>query len=805
MKKIKRILIVFFAVVWFSGFIFSSSELAEFISHKKWGQLTGIFNDDSHKILKKYFDSSLDTKFVIFKQNKLTYKAKFLKHAEIGTITYGKTNDKYRNLKIVNQISPLYYIDNFKIYPIQDKKITLGEAQIYFQQGFVYESMPFKQVIFFTGKWNFTIEPTDPEEKATLQYLFNKDRISTKNEWGIFVLQDKSFLEELTADFRSLAKTDDTIAPILEIYKEYFGINIRQFDEFWFLPFSSEDNLVISRKDKKELYLYDFNPYLIPDTQLRTSKSSHLILAYNAIRQAKITLARKDKIDNMKLDLFYNPETNFISGTINMTFKHPASFRTLKLAEGLKIRGGLNPETRNLSVLRKHNLYYFLGPDTDSLSFFYRGNIQPDFVFSDVFKQQRIKLDVQDKDPIYFLSRTQDYYPNPGIDFTAAAVSVSVPLELNCLVSGQFKEKNILNRNIFRFNSPGIKGISLACGKFEFLKTIRSKVPIRIYTPPFSLPLKYFSSEMLKESFDFLVTKYGKTVSKEINLLLQKGISEGGYSNQGFIFFNYNPDRRRYIVSEQKVSVPITKNSPINLRNRPTDYLIHELAHQWWGGIVSWDSYRDIWITEGLAQFSLLYYLERTLTEKRFNRVLKKIKRWIYQKNEVGPIIYGRRILLLDSDTDAFQTIVYNKTAFIFLMLKDIMGEQNFLKSVRLVLEELQYRSINSQLFIKHFSQKEQQVSRFLTQWLYSRRIPRITIQTHIKDNIADIQIEQEDTDFIFPLRLKINTRKRESARQIVVDRQSQHIKLTMDSKIKSLQFDDERSLVKIIRMPYDN
>lgn len=782
-----------------SSLLFPSSELAEFISQKKWDKLPEIFNDGSHKILNKYFTASLDIKFVIFKQNKLTYKSKFMKHAEIGTITYDMADGKYENLKIVNQISPLYYIDNFRIYPIQEKQINLGDARINFKQGFIYESIPFKQVLFFSGQWEFDIEPSDPEEKATLQYLFKKESLSIANNWGIFVLEDKSFLDELTPDSGTLSKTDEAVAPIMEIYKDYFGINIRQFDEFWYLPFNTEDNLIIFKKDKRELYLFDYNQNLIPDTQLRTSRNNHLILAYNAVKEIKISLTGKDRIKKMKLDLFYNPETDFISGTVSLGFKFPAAFRTIKLAEGLKIKGGLNPETRNLSVLRKNNLYYFLGPDTDTLSFFFRGNIQPNFEFSDVFKRQRIQLDIQKANPIYYLSRTQDFYPNPGIDFSAATVSVSVPRETNCLISGQFKGKDSLNRNVFRFNSPGIKGISLACGNFDLTDTIRSEIPIKIYSAPYTLPFKYFRKEILKDSFDFLVGKYGKTVSKEINLLLQKGISEGGYSDQGFIFFNYNPDKRRYLVGEKKRSIPTTRNSPINLRNRPTDYLIHELAHQWWGGTVSWDTYRDIWITEGLSQFSLLYYLERILTEKRFNKILKKLKRWIYQKNDVGPIIYGRRILLLDSDTDAFQTIIYNKTAVIFLMLKDIMGERNFLKSIRNILKELKHRSINAQLFIKHFSKKDDMVSRFLNQWLYSRKIPRVTVRVDTEDNAADIHIEQEDTDFIFPLKLNILAGRQKSTRTIIVNKRSQQIKLKMNSKIKSIQIDDERSLVKII------
>lgn len=65
----------------------------------------------------------------------------------------------------------------------------------------------------------------------------------------------------------------------------------------------------------------------------------------------------------------------------------------------------------------------------------------------------------------------------------------------------------------------------------------------------------------------------------------------------------------------------------LSLSQDPTNHLIHELAHQWWGGLVSWNSYEDIWITEGFSQFSLLHYLEKKSNPKQFERILKRLKR----------------------------------------------------------------------------------------------------------------------------------------------------------------------------------
>ncbi len=733
-----------------------------------------------------------------FIQDKLTYKAKFEKYAEVGTILYEKKEDKYLKARIINQISPLYFIENFKRYSVKDLTITLGDARVTLGNGFLYESYPFKQVMLFKGRLKFQIEPSDEEERLTLQYLFKKNKVETNEEWGIFVLDDRSFLANLDADQIPVDAGSETIAPIIEIYREYFGIKIEQFDEFWFLPFNTEDNLVIFPKDKDELYLYDFNQFMIPDTRLRTSRNSKVILAYDSLKKPKFIFDQKERLNNLKVDLFYNPETDFLSGTVKLWFQFPATFRVIRLAEGLKIRGSLDPNARDLSVLRKNNLYYFLGSDTSYLSFFWKGAITPHVAIEDVFKQRFSTLDQVENENYFYLSREQNYYPNPSIDFAKTEFSVSVPTDLNCLASGQLVGKQVLNRNIYRFESPGLKGISLACGKFKHLETLEGSVPINIYGEPMSHPMKYFDKKTLADGLKFLVSKFGPPVTRDINILFQKGYIEGGISDQGFILFNYNATPNRMIATRNEAPIISTKNSPINFRNESTDYLIHELAHQWWGGVTSWDSYRDMWITEGLAQFSVLYFLQNRLPEKRFNRILKKVKRWILNKSDSGPIIYGKRVSHIENDRETFQTIVYNKTAFVFLMLKDLMGEKNFLKSMRSVLRDLKFQSVNSKRFISQFSQKDENVARFLEQWIYSRKIPEITIETIIEGQKGQIGISQKNTDFLFPLHILIQTEAEDIKKTIIVDSKEKTVHFKENSPIRSIQVDEKYSLVNI-------
>lgn len=809
----KKIFWSLFFFLWLPGLhLIADQQLAELISRKQWQALCGQFSDDSCRVLQEYFQTALSIKFVTYATEKLTYKAKYPEYAEIGAITYERKDGKYSEASIGNQIKPLIFIENFRRYRVRDRHLSIGDARLHFQDGYFYLSSPYDQVLFFVGRWEFSLLPGDEEERITLFQTTGAGQFTRLNHWGIFILPDKGFLEGLPADDHALFP-ESPVAPLMDIYRSFFGIQIRQFEEFWYLPFKGEDHLVIFHKDKKVFYMYDFNENLIPDTRLRSSENNRIILNYNARKQAKLALHNPDKIDRITLNLFYNPPTGFLSGTAIINFRQPAAFRILNLNQDLKIKASLDQEQKGLSVIRKGRAYYFLGPNTDSLSFFFQGTIVPEIDYADVFRKQILTVETRETDKLYLLSGSQYFYPHTGTDFLESRLTVSLPREFSCLASGQLQQSEQASRNQFRFSARATKGISLACGQFQRLATIESKIPIHVFSTgkgiksrqfhvdSFMEPLKksrgkgdtvshYFNFRVLKKSLDFLIDAYGDLDVPEINLLLRKAIQEGGNSHKGFIFFQYNPD--------QSLSQRITRKSPIILSPDPTGYLIHELAHQWWGGMLSWNSFEDIWITEGFAQFSLLYWLEKTLPGKRFDRMLKQLKKGIYGVNDRGPVVYGKRILDIHDDYEGYQTIVYNKAAFVIFMLKDLLGEPAFRKQVREAVEALRYRSLSTVDFIRALGRQGDVTERFLNFWIFRRRIPEISVDTVIEGNRARIRVRQMEGETVLPLTVTVSTRKHSRVRTLVVTRETQDFLLEEEQPIRSVSIHEARSLVRI-------
>ena len=108
----------------------------------------------------------------------------------------------------------------------------------------------------------------------------------------------------------------------------------------------------------------------------------------------------------------------------------------------------------------------------------------------------------------------------------------------------------------------------------------------------------------------------------------------------------------------------------------------HEFAHQWWGHQVGWASYHDQWLSEGFAEFSAALVLQFTKGPKAYDDFWEKRRKEIFERsarasitNDVaGPIAQGIRLSTWRAP-GAYQTIVYEKGAFVLHMLRMMMSD----------------------------------------------------------------------------------------------------------------------------------
>ena len=105
----------------------------------------------------------------------------------------------------------------------------------------------------------------------------------------------------------------------------------------------------------------------------------------------------------------------------------------------------------------------------------------------------------------------------------------------------------------------------------------------------------------------------------------------------------------------------------------------HEVAHQWWGQLVGFNSYRDQWMSEGFAQFSAGIFLLNTAPNGDmgpYRAFWKEQQKSLLEKNaegkrpiDVGALTEGYRVSN-EKTGDVYQALIYSKGAYVLHMLE---------------------------------------------------------------------------------------------------------------------------------------
>lgn len=165
----------------------------------------------------------------------------------------------------------------------------------------------------------------------------------------------------------------------------------------------------------------------------------------------------------------------------------------------------------------------------------------------------------------------------------------------------------------------------------------------------------------------------------------------------------------------------------------------HEIAHQWWGNVVTSKLDRDVWIMEGLATYSSALWLEHRKGVAERDKALSAFRQNLLRKvdgntvESAGPIILGRR-LRTSQLPEAHRVIVYEKGAWILHMLRGIIGDDNFFAMLRQLCEEYAGEPVTTEKFralaagFVPDGYGDPQLLDFFDQWVHGTGIPRLAV-----------------------------------------------------------------------------
>lgn len=774
-----------------------AARLQQLVADRNWPGLGEICADTSHTGIASYFSAAKSIALTVDGDGQLSYFSRFPDYAEIGKLLYTAKENKIGELTLKKGVSALKFIEEYLSYRVDNLLLRMGDATIRLDEGILYQAWPLGNFFVFVGEGSFSIEPGDGEEVLTLKNLTGKGELRFDFREAGFIVNPAGL--NLRETVGRLAP-EQLPAPALTVagrFREEWGHDVPMLQEAWYLPFQEDFSAGMLRPlggASDTVYRYVYNPTAIPDTTLLQTPRNVFLLYYNAKEGIKLAAGAGNELESMNLRLHFNPHTGYIAGTAQMHFQEEGGHKSFDLADGLMVRA--NTEEREHSTYILDDMYHLIGEKIKDVTVSYAGRLLSRSDLEKRFRQPTTGLIKRPADYFLVLSRDRSFYPNPGLRFFKSRVFVSHPQDMMCLVSGEMKSTRI-DKGLVKsvFESAALKDLVLVCGRFEYREKVPGKIPIKLYAAKDLNLNEYFKKGDIQNLFAFLLDRYPALPISELNLLLSRGTDYGGISHPGLIHFNVV---QTLFKDDSVILRRVRSESPVVFDDINKDNLIHELSHQWWGGIVSWKNYQDQWITEGLAQFSTLFYLQKTLPEKAFLRVLDDVRRWVTRKADQGPMVYGQRILNLGNDLDAFQSIVYNKGALLFMMFKDMLGEQAFLERIAALVENYRYQNLSSAHFIRIMADNNPLYLRFFNKWVFSRIIPTVHYRLVSQGRLIRIQLRQDGSDFVFPLQLTLRTKAGTESHAILVAETEQTLELSAGADIQSASLDTRFSPVRL-------
>src|SRR5262249_45288505 len=106
----------------------------------------------------------------------------------------------------------------------------------------------------------------------------------------------------------------------------------------------------------------------------------------------------------------------------------------------------------------------------------------------------------------------------------------------------------------------------------------------------------------------------------------------------------------------------------------------NEAAHQWWGDLISWKTYRDQWFSEGLANYCALMMVQDK-NAVGFRELMEKYRHDLEEANkdgsipkDAGAVTLGAR-LLSSHFPGGYEAISYGRGTWLFHMLRSMLQD----------------------------------------------------------------------------------------------------------------------------------
>lgn len=162
---------------------------------------------------------------------------------------------------------------------------------------------------------------------------------------------------------------------------------------------------------------------------------------------------------------------------------------------------------------------------------------------------------------------------------------------------------------------------------------------------------------------------------------------------------------------------------------------VHEMGHHWFGNSMTCATWADIWINEGGASYTEAIYLEDLEGPQSYRNVIERQVREVLKRNPDNSAIPVYAIPLSSFfNTNAY--LIYDKGSIIHNQMRLNLGDEQFFRVLKEILEEFKYKSITTAEYKDAWKEKAVNplvdIDTFFEQWVYKPGYPDFEIKTKV-------------------------------------------------------------------------
>jgi len=147
--------------------------------------------------------------------------------------------------------------------------------------------------------------------------------------------------------------------------------------------------------------------------------------------------------------------------------------------------------------------------------------------------------------------------------------------------------------------------------------------------------------------------------------------------------------------------------------------IAHEMAHQWWGNLVTCATWQDFWINEGIATFMVAAWKEHVSGEAAYRQELDVARRRVERVREIGfdkPLAWDGKYPSLS----ARRAVQYSKGALFLAHLRASIGDTPFWNGLRRFTRQHAGGAVTSRDFQDAMQQASgRDLSPLFAEWVY--------------------------------------------------------------------------------------